>query len=318
MTDMDYLDDETEGKKSGHDAFVAGTPAKYRRHPKKQHFVLKRVDKNDWKVLGPMSENPYAAGYILGWEEAAKTQEKSRKTELLKALEGASSLMEKLKQEPAVDMSKDPYRVDAVVLDYPKHLTPILTVFRQKENIRNGYDDGKKERTNGQSCAYMINDKKEVFERSSGKWQACKKPYVYVKGYLSGWNGEKEPDGLLRTSVKAETLTSEQADPDIISQNTFGWLDGAAAREVFGSLTSVKPPYVFKNRKLFAYVTKDTWQTEYVPLENPLQYAYAAAFIKSWKKWEKVHLKEREKEKPVRKTRKMRQYDLPFKKRERS
>ena len=306
MSDMDYLDDENEGRDAGRKSFMDGQPAKYFRHPKRPSFVLRSLGGKNWTVLGRMSELPYAAGYILGREEAA------RQKEFKKALGKASSLSDKLKEEVAIDTTVTPYHAKARIPDYPIHLTYTLTAFRQKENLRDGYADGKKARLAHQPCPYRVDKERIVWERPFGQndWIRSDMPYIYVKGFLSGWQGQKAPENVLRLSAKAESITPapEYPDPDVLAESNHGWTDGVQARGLFGPLKGVRAPYMFKNKKLWAYVTQDQWTTYSVPVEDVQQYAYASAFIKGWRKWERTNLKSQIQ--PVRRARRLRQFQL--------
>ena len=316
MSDMYNLEDETEGREAGRKSFENGQPAKYFRHPKRPNIVLRRIGERNWTMLGYMSEVPFAAGYIQGREAAA------REKEFKKALGKVPTLADKLKEEPSIDTTKEPYRIKGKLQEYPPFLTDALTSFGQKENMRDGYAEGKKAHLAHQPCTYRIDADRQVWERPAGtnQWVLSQTPYVYVKGFLSGWHGQQAPKKTLWLSVKAETLVSrpDSDEPDVMTESTRGWIDGARARSLYAPLTDVRPPYIFKNKKLLAYVTKDKWTTYYVPIESPDSYAYAVAFIKGWNKWANNNIKESKQVQPVRRARKMRQGKLSLVEKERS
>ncbi|MBP5160767.1 MAG: hypothetical protein ILP11_01800 [Alphaproteobacteria bacterium] len=308
MSDIYDLEDETEGREAGRKSFENGEPAKYLRHPRQHNIVFKRTNDDKLVKLGYMSDVPFAAGYIQGREAAA------REKEFKKALGKVPTLADKLKEEPSIDTTQEPYRIKGKLQEYPPFLTDTLTSFRQKENMRDGYAEGKKAHLAHQPCTYRIDAERQVWERPAGtnQWVPSSKPYVYVKGFLSGWNGQKAPAKTLWLSVKAETLVlrPDSDTPDVITESTRGWIDGARARSLYAPLTDVRPPYIFKNKKLLAYVTKDKWTTYYVPIESPDSYAYAVAFIKGWNKWANNNIKESKQVQPVRRARNLRQGKL--------
>ena len=316
-----YVFDEDKGREQGQQDWVSKKKPLYIQDPKKPYLYLQLDKDGQYKAGGYMTENAYAAGYIHQQWYCQKVEQKEQKKGTLGAiLEEAQQVAERIQQDQDIDLRKAPYHLDGVIPAYPKHLTPVLTVFRQMENLQDGYDDGKKAHLNGHHCVYMIDRQQKVWERpfDESKWVPCEKPFIYVKGFLAGWNGKKKPDRILRASIQEGMTTPQPTVDNLVAERVFGFNDGYKARENFGSLTSVRPPYIFKNKRLFAYVTKNDWQTYYAPVENPSEFAYATAFLKSWKKWERLNLKDHAKgqTKPVRKTRSMRQYGLPFQNRE--
>ena len=181
---------------------------------------------------------------------------------------------------------------------YPKHLQPIRTMCLQHELRREGHKYGLQARKENTPCLYRIDHEGHTWERQKGcsLWTASAKSYPWVRGYLSGYQGEMTYPHILNTAVQLSEATSAVLTPaghdrnsDEITAAADGFQDGWTARGVYQSLSDVRAPYVFKNRQLFAVVVNDSGRTRFEKITDPVDSAYAKSFIKAWKKCAKQY-----------------------------